>query len=152
VRTPNDRDEGPQQRQRDQRRLQLGHAWEDRAEIADHAGGDGRIGDPQRHPVTPDRQERRNVAERAADVAIRTVRVGHLARQPGEHARQRDAAQHGDQPADRGVEAVRRERRRQQEDADADGVAHHQRRAHPEAELALAGVGIALDDHRAAPC
>ncbi len=128
-------DEQPYQRGSLHRGRDPRHGRKHVAYVARQTDRNRRIGDPARHPVAPDCQERRQGPGRALDVGIGAVGRGELTRELREHLRNHAHADDDHGPAEQRVEAVWRERGRQHEYADADGVADHQRRAHPEPEF-----------------
>lgn len=102
-----DRHKGPQQNQGDASRGQGLQSRQYFTQIADHAGGDGGIGDPQTDPVAPQRNESGQLAEFVADVVIRPIGTRHHPRQSRKHQSDQQTAHHRDQPADARIEAVR---------------------------------------------
>ena len=115
-----------------------GHGVESRqhlAQVADEADRERSVGDPAGDPIAPDRDVGGQLAGGLLDVGVGAVGRRKLTGELREHARKQGHAQHRDAPAQHCIEAVRRQRCRQHENAHADGVADHQRRAHPESEL-----------------
>lgn len=114
---------------------------QEHVEVADGGHGEGRVRHPGGDPVRPGGQESGEVAERLARVDVRSAGLGVAAGQAAEDERERDGPDGQDTEGDEADGAVGGDGGREQEDAAADDVAHHEGGGdgEPEAAGVLAG-------------
>jgi hypothetical protein len=142
------RGEQPDQGDADERAEQLvvGRRRPELGQVADEGDGDRGVAGPHGDPVAPRRLEADEVAERPLRVRVRPAHARQRTTEVREHERQQHGAGAGEQPAEHGDRTRRTgQRRRQQEDAGPDHVAHDQGRGHPQAHRSLelrAAVGV----------
>ena len=140
-------------RQQRRRRGGADGGGQERIEIPDERDGERRLGRPDRDPVSPRDEKAGEIAERLARVRVGTAGRRIDAGETGEDQREQHRTGRRDAPADESEAAVRRERRRQQEDARPDHVAHDERDSGPEPEhAARRGGRHRPDGHRRARC
>ena len=145
-----DQHEQPHERQSRQRR----QPWvtvqsrNKNGQVAHDADRNNGIRDPGSDPIAPQYGEGNALAESALRIGIWPLVQRKGARQAGEDDGEEHATEDRDQPGGQCVQPIGRQRRRHDENANSDGIAHDQRYTCPEAEH-TGRVGRCLHDARA---